>query len=109
MPSQDDAARADAVQQALGFIRETAGRLALVELAYGEWVLARFRMTVEEAEAEEGLLTVLGDVEEYADALLYSEVNLPLSHEGVYDISIAGQELRLSSDDGMRLAVTRLA
>ena len=108
MDSQDKAARAAAVQEALAFLGESTGWQALVELAYGEWVLARFQMRIEEAEAEEGLLTVLGDVKEFGEALLYSEANLPLSQTGAYEITIIGEEMRLASDDGMRLRVTRL-
>ncbi len=108
MDSQDRAARAPAVQEALSFLGAMLGAEALVELAYGEWVLARFQMKLEEADAEEGLLTLIGDVREVGEALLYSEVNLPLSHTGTYEISVAGGEMRLLSDDGMRLSVTRL-
>jgi hypothetical protein len=108
MDSQGKGAEAQAIQEALTFLQETAGRRALVELSYGEWVLARFQMQIEESEAAEGLLTVIGDVHEMGEALLYSEVNLPLSQSGVYEISVAGGEMRLSSDDGMRLHVTRI-
>ena len=108
MASRDDAASAGAVQEALAFLQGCIGRRVFLELAYGEWVLSRFPMRLEEAEADEGLLTAIGDVEEFGEALLYSEVSLPLSASGAYEISIAAGELRLATDDGMRLHVTRL-
>lgn len=108
MASQDDGTRAQAVKDALSFLEGSAGRSALIELSYGEWILSRFDMRIEEAAAEEGLLTVIGDVREVGDALLYSEVNLPLSQTGIYDFTLAAGELRLSSDDGMRLRITLL-
>ncbi len=108
MDSQGNGGQAGAIQEALAFLQEMTGQRALVELSYGEWVLARFQMQIEESEAEEGLLTVIGDVHERGEALLYSEVNLPLSQSGLYEISVAGSEMRLASEDGMRLHVTRL-
>ena len=108
MPSPEHPEPPAAVTQALSFLRESVGQQALVELSYGGWVLARFRMRLEEAEAEDGLLTLIGDVHELGDALLYSEVNLPLSQRGIYEISLVARELRLSTDEGMQLAVTHL-
>lgn len=107
MPSAEGRLPA-ALAEALAFLQGAVGRAALVELSYGEWVLARFSMHIEEAAAEEGLLTVIGDVHELGQALLYSEVNLPLPHSDVYEISIAVGEMRLTTDEGMRLTVMRL-
>lgn len=100
--------RAQEVRDALSFLESAMGSRALMELSYGDLVLARFAMGIEEAAAEDGLLTVIGDVRDLGEALLYSEINLPLSHKGVYEISVAMGQMRLSTDEGMRLQVTRL-
>ena len=107
MPSPDGATPV-ALKDALAFLEGSRGRRALVELGYGPWVLARFPLNVEDADLDEEFLTVIGDVSDLGDAVLYSEVNLPLAQEGGYEISIAAGEMRLVSGEGMRLGVTLL-
>jgi len=107
MPSADEGTPL-ALRDALAFLAGVRGRRALVELGYGHWTLARFPLTVEDADLDEEFLTVLGDVSDLGDALLYSEVNLPLAQDGGHQISIAAGEMRLESDEGMRLKVTLL-
>ena len=97
-----------ALKDALSFLEAIRGRRALVELGYGGWALARFPLHVEDADFDEEFLTVIGDVSDLGEALVYSEVNLPLAQEGGYEISIAAGEMRLVSEEGMRLAVTVL-
>ncbi len=97
-----------ALKDALSFLEAMRGQRAMVELGYGAWTLARFPLHVEDADLDEEFLTVIGDVSDMGDALVYSEVNLPLAQEGGYEISIAAGEMRLISEEGMRLSVTAL-
>lgn len=97
-----------ALKDALAFLEGVKGRKAFVELGYGHWSLARFPLQVEDADLDDEFLTVIGDVSDLGDAVLYSEVNLPLAQEGGYQISIAAGEMRLESEEGMRLTVTVL-
>ena len=97
-----------ALKDALSFLEGIRGRRALVELGYGAWTLTRFPLHVEDADLDDEFLTVMGDVNDLGDAVVYSEVNLPLAQEGGYEISIAAGEMRLVSEEGMRLSVTVL-
>lgn len=97
-----------ALKDALSFLEGMRGRRALVELGYGAWALARFPLHIEDADLDEEFLTVIGDFSDLGDAVVYSEVNLPLAQEGGYEISIAAGEMRLVSEEGMRLSVTVL-
>ena len=107
MPSTDGD-RPLALRDALSFLEGIEGRRALVELGYGAWALARFPLHVEDVDLDDEFLTVIGDVSDLGDAVVYSEVNLPLAQEGGYEISIAAGEMRLVSEEGMRLSVTVL-
>jgi len=107
MPSADDPTPL-ALKDALAFLEASRGRRAMVELGYGAWTLARFPLQVDDADLDQEFLTVIGDVSDLGDAVLFSEVNLPLAQEGGYEISISIGEMRLESTEGMRLAVTLL-
>lgn len=107
MPSPDGGTPL-ALRDALAFLEGIKGRRAMVELGYGHWSLARFPLHVEDADLDDEFLTVIGDVSDLGDAVLYSEANLPLAQEGGYEISIAAGEMRLESEEGMRLTVTLL-
>lgn len=100
--------RTDDVAEALEQLRRLLGTRVQSTLRYGDYVLARFAMVMEDADVEDEVLTLLGDVRDTGDALLYSEISLPLPQDGRVELSVAAGEIRLLTPDGLTLEVTSL-
>lgn len=104
------AGHSDELGEAIAHLRALAGSRVQATLRYGDYVLARFPMSLEDVDvdAEEEVLTLLGDVRDTGDALLYSEISLPLPQDGLLELDVAVGELRLTTPDGLTLEVIAL-
>lgn len=102
------ASHPDELGEAIAHLRSLAGTRVQATLRYGDYVLARFPMSLEDVDAEDEVLTLLGDVQDTGDMLLYSEVSLPVPHDGQLQLDIAPGELRLTTPDGLTLEVIAL-
>lgn len=98
----------DELGEAIAHLRSLAGTRVQATLRYGDYVLARFPMSLEDVDAEDEVLTLMGDVRDTGDALLYSEISLPLPQDGALDLDVAVGELRLTTPDGLTLEVIAL-
>lgn len=96
------------IEETLEYLHGLIGQRVLATLRYGDYVLARFPMVLEDGDVEDEVLTLVGDVRDTGDALVYSEVSLPLPQGGGLQLAVAVGEMRLSTEDGLTLEVIAL-
>jgi len=93
---------------ALTALRSLIGREVQVTLAFGEILLARTDLVLEDVLAEDLRLVLSGSFDEKADRILYREVSLPLAEDEDVGVSAFGGELRLETSEGFFLEVIPL-
>lgn len=104
----NDAMASDGMVDALTALRSLVGRRVQVTLAFGEILLARTDLVLEDVLVEELRLVLTGSFDEEADRILYREVSLPLAEDGDIGVAAFAGELRLETSEGFFLEVIPL-
>jgi hypothetical protein len=97
-------------EEHLAAIRKHEGKSVWVTLAYGDLLLCRVDMDLEEVSEEEGRLSLVGSFREVGEIAVYREINLPLPDqpdEGVF-VEEFGGETRLETSEGFFLQLVPL-
>ncbi|MHB1981504.1 MAG: hypothetical protein ACYCOS_07315 [Sulfobacillus sp.] len=94
--------------QLFSALRSHQGKAVLCTLAFGDALLARVDMTLEDVVLAEGRLSLTGSFAEHQDRVLYREVALPLDEGSEIEVAVFAGEIRLTSADGFFLEVVPL-
>jgi len=98
----------DAFVDALAVLKRLEGRRLQLTLAFGDILLARTDVDLEDVQIEDGRLVLTGSFEETEDKILYREVALPMAEDEGLNLSSFAGELRLTTSEGFVLQVIPL-
>lgn len=93
------------MERVLDALQKVAGREVWVTLAFGDLLLAKVDMVLEDVLFEEGRVSLTGSFNDSDEKIVYREVGLPADEDDEVEVATFADEVRITTTHGFFLEV----